>query len=126
MHRLITPIAALAIVGSLYFLSQTPKLREAEAAALAGRFAFDNRPLAEVPGYEQKIVRKVHPSLDHLSAQISFVGAAAALGDLDGDGLPNDLVLVDPRIDQVIIAPLPGTGERYSPFALHPSPLAYD
>ncbi|HVA49129.1 MAG TPA: CRTAC1 family protein [Pirellulales bacterium] len=126
MHRFITPIAALAIVGMLYYLSQPPKLREAEAAALAGRFAFEKRPLAEPPGYEQKTVRQVHPSLEHLSGQISFVGAAAALGDLDGDGLANDLLLVDPRIDQVIVAPVPGTGERYSPFALHPSPLAYD
>ena len=53
-------------------------------------------------------------------------GAAVALADLDGDGLPNDVLLVDPRIDQVIVAPVPGTGGRYEPFALSPAPLPYD
>jgi len=49
---------------------------------------------------------------------ISFVGAAAALADLDGDGLPNDLVFVDPGVDRVTVAPAPGTGTRYEPFPL--------
>ena len=43
-----------------------------------------------------------------------------ALNDLDGDGLPNDVVYVDTRADRVIVAPVPGTGERYEPFALDP------
>jgi hypothetical protein len=46
------------------------------------------------------------------------------MNDLDGDGLANDLCLVDPRIDQVVITPTPGRGEhRYPPFALDPAPL---
>ena len=57
---------------------------------------------------------------------VSFVGAAVALADLDADGLPNDVLLVDPRIDQVIVAPAPGTGGRYEPFAMSPAPLPYD
>jgi hypothetical protein len=116
----------LTIVGVLFALGRTPRLADDEAALMAGRFAFDKLPLAEQPGRAHQIVRRVHPSLEHLSAQISFVGAAAALGDLDGDGLPNDLVSVDPRTDLVVAAPVPGTGRRYAPFALHPSPLPYD
>jgi hypothetical protein len=126
MYRLVTPFAALAVVGSLYYLSQPKRLSAEKAAALAGRFAFERQTIAQLSGHEQKIVRKVHPSLEHLSAQISFVGAAASLGDLDGDGLPNDLVLVDPRIDQIIVFPVPGSGERYPPFLLQTSPLAYE
>ncbi len=53
---------------------------------------------------------------------VSSVGAAATLADLDGDGLANDLVLVDPRTDQVSIQPVPGTGDRYQPFALDQAP----
>jgi len=54
------------------------------------------------------------------------VGAAVALADLDGDGLPNDLCHIDPRDDQVMIAPVPGTGERYAPFAVNLAALPYD
>jgi hypothetical protein len=49
-----------------------------------------------------------------------------ALNDLDGDGLPNDLCTVDPRVDQALVEPVPGTGARYPAFALDPSPLQYD
>jgi hypothetical protein len=49
-----------------------------------------------------------------------------ALNDLDGDGLPNDVCYVDVRTDEVIVAPVPGTGLRFRPFALWPSPLPYD
>ena len=49
-----------------------------------------------------------------------------ALNDLDGDGLPNDLCTVDPRVDQALVEPAPGTGARYPMFALDPAPLPYD
>lgn len=126
VRRLATPLAALAVVGSLYIVSQPKRLPDATAAALASRFAFDKHPIAELTGNKQKLVRKVHPSLAHLSAQISFVGAAASLGDLDGDGLPNDLVLVDPRIDRIVVSPVPGSGERFATFALDTTPLLFD
>jgi hypothetical protein len=56
--------------------------------------------------------------LQHITGWWSSFGAAAALSDLDGDGLPNDACYVDMRTDQVIVAPVSGTGERYRPFAL--------
>ena len=67
-------------------------------------------------------LRPVSPS----RGWISSVGAAAALEDLDRDGLSNDVCFVDTRTDMVIVAPVPGTGGRYKPFALDPSPLSYD
>lgn len=75
---------------------------------------------------ELRRVRRVHPSLTRISAWISAVGAGVALNDLDGDGLANDVCHVEPRTDEVIVAPAPGTPARYPAFTLEPSPLPYD
>src|SRR5687768_10765050 len=90
-RRLVPQLVALAVVGVLYLLSRPPTLPDAEAVELAGRFRFDKLSLPELPGPPHKTVREVHPSLRHISAFVSFTGAAVALADLDGDGLPNDL-----------------------------------
>src|SRR6185312_6000409 len=73
-----------------------------------------------------KTVRGVHTSLHRIRSWISFVGAAVSLADLDGDGLSNDLIYVDPRIDQVIVGPAPGTSDRFTTFALNPLTLPFD
>ena len=126
-RRAVTLLVTLALVGALYHLSQLPTLPGTEAAAIAARFRFEKLPLPEMAGFPRQTVRRVHPSLGHLSAYLSALGAAVALGDLDGDGLPNDLCHVDPRIDQVILAPAPGTPrDRYEPFVLRPGHLTYD
>jgi hypothetical protein len=127
LRRAVTLLVTLALVGALYHLSQPPTLPGAEAEAIAARFRFEKLPLPEVAGFPQKTVRQVHPSLSHLSAYLSALGASVALGDIDGDGLPNDVCHVEPRIDRVILAPAPGTPQgRYEPFVLQPGPLSYD
>ncbi len=127
LRRAATLLAALVLVGTFYLLSQPPTLPGTEAEAIATRFRFEKLSFPEPAGFPHKTVRQVHPSLAHLSAYISAIGASAALGDIDGDGLPNDLCYVDPRIDQVVIAPAPGTPQdRYEPFVLQPGSLAYD
>ena len=64
---------------------------------LAASFKFDKMPLPEVPNHPPyQYVRAVHPSLSRISAWISSLGTAAVMEDLDGDGLPNDLVYSDP------------------------------
>lgn len=45
--------------------------------------------------------RAVNPSVEHIGSWISSVGAGAAVADLDGDTLANDVCLVDPRSDSV-------------------------
>ncbi len=126
LRRHSTPIVAIVLVVGLYVLSRPPVLASDERVALASRFHFTKLPLPELPGHPQKFVRAVHPSLARISAWISSVGAAVALADLDGRGLPNDVCYVDPRTDLVIVAPVPGTPPRFAPFALDPAPLPYD
>jgi hypothetical protein len=118
--------AAIGIVAGLYWSAKLPDVSETEKSKLAARFAFTRAALPEVPGFTPRFVRAVHPSLRRISAWISSVGAAVALNDLDGDGLANDVCYVDTRTDQVIIAPVPGTPQRYEPFSLKPDPLPYD
>lgn len=115
--------AALALLGALYLMARLPDIGSTERNRLAARFQFDRAPLPTVPGPEARLIRPVHPSLRHIAAWISAVGAAVALNDLDGDGLPNDVCYVDVRTDQAIVAPAPGTGTRYQPFALDAGPL---
>ena len=120
-------LVGLAVVLGLFFATQYPKLSGGESAKLAARFHFRKLPLPEVAGHPPyKIVRQVHPSLQRISAWISSLGAGATLADLDGDGLPNDLIYIDPRTDLVTVTPVPGTGARYTPFALDAAPLPYD
>ncbi len=117
---------AVAVVLLLYGWARIPNLSEAERREVARPFRFVSSVLPTLPEYAPRFIRQVHPDMQRISAWISAVGASVALNDLDGDSLPNDLCHVDTRIDQVIVAPAPGTGARYPPFALNPSPLPYD
>lgn len=121
-----TRLVAVALIVGLYGFARQPTLAPAERQALASRFAFEREPLATPAGNLDRAVREVHPSFKDIRSWISSVGAGVALNDLDGDGLPNDLCSVDPRVDQVLVEPVPGTGARYATFVLDPRPLPYD
>jgi hypothetical protein len=112
------------LVVFLFFQTRLPDISASEAARLSSHFHFAAYSFPISSGVKTKSVRAVHPSLKRISAWISSVGAAVAVGDLDGDGLSNDVCLIDPRTDQVTIEPAPQTGNRYQPFAL--KPLRYD
>jgi len=127
MKRYYTCLAAITLVAICFVFARAPALGNNELAALAAPFRFTRLPLPETPDHPPyKSVREVHPSLNRIPAWISSLGAAATLADLDGDGLPNDLIHVDPRTDLVTIAPVPGTGGRYPPFALDPASWSRD
>lgn len=127
-----TAIAAILLIALAYSLARIPGISHEEERALAARFHFQKTELprlASLPASAyNRSIRDVNPSLEQINGWISSVGAAVALADLDGDGLPNDLVYVDPRVDKVIVAPVPGTeeapsrkGRTYQPFALDSS-----
>ena len=126
LKRWLKQISAIVIVVVLYFATQLPDVSAKERLTLTSHFQFQRSALPQLSGYATKTFRSVNPRLAKISAWISSVGAAVALSDIDGDGLPNDLCYVNTRTDQVIVASVPGTPKRYEPFALDPSPLPYD
>jgi hypothetical protein len=127
LQRYAASLLAIIIVLTFFGFAQYPTLPSAETNEMASRFHFVKRALPEIAGHPAyKNVRQVHPSLQRISAWVSSLGAAAAFADLDSDGLPNDICYVDPRTDLVTVAPAPGTGNRYEPFALSPEPLPYE
>jgi hypothetical protein len=124
LRRFASRLVALGVVVALYGVTTETTLRPSDRQELRARFQFSRHTLPEAAG-EEKQVRAVHPSLKRISAWISSVGAAVALGDADGDGLPNDACLVDPRTDSVVVMPaIPS--DRYVPFKLDPGALPYD
>lgn len=116
-----TLIVSVVILVALYFLSREPLPSKAETDKAASNFKFSRTLLPEIANHpEYKYVRNVHPSVKHIRAYVSTLGASVTIGDLDGDGLQNDVAWVDPRTDLVQCGPVPGTGNRYETFALMP------
>lgn len=127
-RRQLPGIVALALVVGLFFVVRLPEASAEERDAMAERFSFTPMSLAMPGGFPQQTIRKVNKDYTHIDAWISSVGAGIAMNDLDGDGLSNDLCVTDPRIDQVVITPVPNRNPnagaaRYKPFALSPGSL---
>src|SRR5690349_14903038 len=119
--RRVTLLVSAAIVISLYVMTRERALSRTETQEVVNNLRFNRTPLPETANHPPyKYVRKVHPSVQHIRAYVSTLGASVATGDLDGDGLQNDVIWVDPRTDQVNCGPVPGTGARYETFALDP------
>src|SRR6476620_4503607 len=119
-------IVALLLTLSLYILCSGPEISKAERLELAQNIHFRQLALPEVAGPPHRSFRSLNPSLQRIVGWVSATGAAVALNDLDGDGLPNDLCYVDPRTDQVIVASVPGSPQRYPPFTLTAGPELYN
>jgi len=116
-------LAVLGVVGILAGFSRLPSPPPGEVSRLAGHFKFDWQNLPPAPIPEGGVVFPVNKSAKQLRFYLNMVGASAALGDLDGDGLPNDLCLTDTRAKSITVGPVPGTGDRYARFSLEFGPL---
>jgi hypothetical protein len=115
--------AVVGVVGVLAFLARLPGVSADEAARLATTFRFSVQTLPQAPAPPGGVVFPVNKTAAHMPFYFYQVGASAALGDLDGDGLPNDLCLTDVRTKSMTVGPVPGTGDRYAPFTVDFGPL---
>jgi hypothetical protein len=111
-------LAILGVVGPLAALARIPEAPAGEAAHLAARFRFAWQTLPPAPMPAGGVVHNVNKRVQHLQFYYYQLGGSAALGDLDGDGLPNDLCLTDIRAKTLTVSPVPGTGDRYPSFTL--------
>jgi hypothetical protein len=127
LRRQLTGVVALVVVVGFFFAVKLPSSSAAAREELASGFAFTGHSLALPASDKQQAIRQVNQAYKHIDGWISSVGAAVAANDLDGDRLPNDLCLVDPRTDQVIVTPAADRAQgRYAPFELRPEPLPVD
>lgn len=94
-------------------------------ASLTNQFSFQREPISSLAVHGRESIRRFEPSVEHYAAWMSGVGAAVALGDVEGRGLYNDVCLTDPRTNTVTLSPAAGTGDRFRPFTLEPQPLPY-
>jgi enediyne biosynthesis protein E4 len=111
-------LVVFAVVGALGWLSRLPGVPAGEAARLATPFRFTWQTLPPPPVPAGGVVFPVNKTATHMQFYFYQVGESAALGDLDGDGLPNDLCLTDVRTKSMMISPVPDTGARYAPFVV--------
>lgn len=117
------------MLGILYSLTIPSGISTIEKNTLASGFKFNKLTMYEPAGTTPASIRHVHPQYEHIRAWISSVGASVAITDIDGDFLPNDLIHVDPRYDQVFVEPVPGTineKHHYLPYTLNVKSLPYN
>ncbi len=119
-RRLVPRLVALGALLLIYALARLPD-PPVSPADLARPFRFESHSLPVITP-SSRTVRPVRASIRKIDSWISAVGAGVALHDLDGDGLSNDVLFVDTRSDEVVVAPVPGTGSRYSAFDLLRAP----
>ena len=110
-------VTVLVVVAALGALARMPSAPSGEVARLASQFKFDVQTLPRIP-VPKDVVYPVNQTAKHMQFYYYQVGASAALGDLDGDGLPNDLCQADGKAKTAMVSPVPGTGNRYPPFKL--------
>jgi enediyne biosynthesis protein E4 len=124
----VTQLVALVLVVGSYLLVRPSQTTETEKMQLAKHFHFTRSdvPLEQFATGQMRHTHPLHPSLMRICAWVSSTGASVAMADVDGDGLPNDMCIADPRINRLMVMPAPGTGDRYKPFSPDPSPLVVD
>jgi enediyne biosynthesis protein E4 len=123
VRRLAPALFVIVLASTLFVVAQRPSVSEASRDALSSQFRFTEMPIALPDNLPHKSVRVVNPRYEHIKSWISSVGAAISVNDLNGQGVANDLCLVDTRSDATIVTPAPAGGEDYQPFVLDPAPL---
>jgi len=115
-YHWITRILAVFLIGFAFYIAGPPKLTPEEKKELSKPFAFETIEISGGSQYSQ-VVRGVNQYLSRLDTWVSSIGSSVSLSDLDGDGIANDMCLVDPRTDMIQVRQVPGPF-RYKPVNL--------
>lgn len=130
LRKAVVPAVALLLMGAFFIPARSALLPSHDTAdgRLASRFDFTAMPIAMPEGVRSdRTIRHVRHPYKNLSAWISSIGASAAMNDIDGNRLSDDLCMVDVRADKVYVTPTPDSNtSRYQPFILDPAPLRMD
>lgn len=123
---LIGQAIVVTIVAGLWFVTYDPAPPPPVRRELASRFQFEKIVVPAADRLSTTNYVAVNPHLKHVATWMSSVGAAVSMFDLDGNGLADDLCVVDPRSRDVRVVPAPDTGDRYAPFVLLAPGSGYD
>lgn len=115
-------LLALTVTGCLGALSVLPQASSEELGRLSARFGFTRLALPAIQAPPAISSRPTNPQIAHIARWMSSLGTSAAVGDIDDDGRSNDLCRVEPRTGEILVSPLPGTGERFATFTLDTQP----
>ncbi|WP_283133053.1 CRTAC1 family protein [Rhizohabitans arisaemae] len=119
LRRQLPGIVALGLMAAVFVVGNPRFASADERTELASAYKFTPMSVAMPGGFREQTIRKVNQDYKKINAWISSVGASIAMNDLDGDGLDNDLCIVDTRTDQVVVTPTPGERDkRYPAFTL--------
>ena len=88
-------LLGLAVVVSLATAARLPT-DSIDPQQVAARFSFASTTLDHRFGLPVKQTREVHPELRRIGPWIASVGAAAAMGDVDGNLSPTTPVMSTP------------------------------
>jgi len=120
-------LLALSLMLACFSIARLPEASAQNLEEISAAYSFERMSIAMPPGYRpEATVRQVNPSYQHLRSWISSVGAGVAMTDLDANGRADELCVVDPRTDQVVISYAPTGAARFTPFVLDPDPLPTD
>jgi len=129
-RRLIPALAALVLISSLFFASNSAVAVTGQAQT-AAQYKFTEMPIAMPPGYNNQhmnTIRVVNPAYQKIDAWISSVGASVAINDVTGHGRADGMCIVDTRTNDVIVTytPTAPKEDQFTPFVLNPAPLPVD
>jgi hypothetical protein len=120
VRRLAPALFVIVLASTLFVVAQRPSVSEASRDALSSQFRFTEMPIALPDNLPHKSVRVVNPRYEHIKSWISSVGAAISVNDLNGQGVANDLCLVDTRSDATIVTPAPADVRHHRADGLRP------
>ncbi len=122
LKNLLVVILGIAFILIAWLFTKQSVMSAAETQEFKDRFHFTTTYLNDT-NLRSRSIREVTPALKHINSWVSAFGASVGFGDIDGNGLPDDVCLVDPRDDSVRIVPV--EHQNYSSFELIPNSIPY-